>query len=154
MGLAYAVSGSVSAPPYAYESHYVQCYVGTQADKLETTMKQMSTLLNNMVEVPKQFEGARTSSIKNLESDWVTGEGIFSAYDRAVKRGLNYDLRKEIYEKLPNISLQDLHAFFDKHIKGKSFTYLVIGKKENVDFKVLESLGTVKELTLEDVFGY
>lgn len=154
MGLAYSVNGTVSSPPYAYESHYVQCYVGTQADKLETTMKQMSTLLNNMVLVPKQFEGARTSTIKNLESDWITGEGIFAAYDRAAKRGLNYDLRKEVYEKLPKISLEDLNAFFDKHVKGKSFTYLVIGKKENVDFKVLESLGTVKELKLEDVFGY
>ena len=154
MGLAYSVNGTVSSPPYAYESHYVQCYVGTQADKLETTMKQMSTLLNNMVLVPKQFEGARTSTIKNLESDWITGEGIFAAYDRAAKRGLNYDLRKEVYEKLPKISIEDLNAFFDKHVKGKSFTYLVIGKKENVDFKVLESLGIVKELKLEDVFGY
>jgi len=154
MGLAYAVNSSFSAPPYAYESHYIQCYVGTQADKLETTMKQMSNLLNTMVEVPKQFEGARTSAIKNLESEWITGEGVFSAYDRAVKRGLNYDLRKEMYEKIPKITLPDLKAFFDKHVKGKSFTYLVIGKKENVDFKVLESLGTVKELTLEDVFGY
>ena len=154
MGLAYSVNSSISAPSYAYESHYIQCYVGTQADKLETTMKQMSNLLNTMVEVPKQFEGARTSAVKNLESEWVTGEGIFAAYDRAAKRGLNYDVRKEMYEKIPNISMNDLKAFFDKHVKGKSFTYLVIGKKENVDFKVLESLGTVRELTLEDVFGY
>ena len=154
MGLAYRVNSTISAPAYAYESHYVNCYVGTQADKLETTMKQMSTLLNTMVEVPKQFEGARTSAVKSLESEWVTGENIFAAYDRAVKRGLNYDLRKEMYEKIPGISMADLKVFFDKHVKGKPFTYIVIGKKENVDFKVLESLGTVKELKLEEVFGY
>jgi predicted Zn-dependent peptidase len=154
MGLAYGVNSSISAPQYASESHYVQCYVGTQADKLETTMKQMTTLLNNMVEVPKQFEGARTSSLKNLESEWITGEGIFAAYDRAAKRGLTTDVRKEMYEKIPGISMKDLETFFNKHVKGKSFTYLVIGKKENVDFKVLESLGSVKELTLEEVFGY
>lgn len=154
MGLAYSVNSSFAAPAYSFESHYIQCYVGTQADKLETTMKQMSNLLNNMVEVDKQFEGARTSAIKNLESEWVNGEGIFSAYDRATKRGLNYDLRKEMYEKIPGISMTDLKAFFEKHVKGKSFTYLVIGKKESVDFKVLESLGTLKELKLEEVFGY
>jgi zinc protease len=154
MGLAYSVNSSISAPAYANESHYIQCYVGTQADKLETTMKQMSNLLNNMVEVPKQYEGARISALKNLESEWITGESIFAAYDRAAKRGLDYDIRKEMYEKIPNISMADLKVFFDKHIKGKSFTYLVIGKKENVDFKVLESLGTVKELSLEEVFGY
>ena len=154
MGLAYSVNSSISAPQYADESHYIQCYVGTQADKLETTMKQMSTLLNTMVEVPKQFEGARQSSLKNLESEWVTGEGIFAAYDRATKRGLTYDVRKDMYAKIPTIGMKDLETFFNKHVKGKSFTYLVIGKKENVDFKVLETLGTVKELTLDQVFGY
>jgi hypothetical protein len=60
----------------------------------------------------------------------------------------------EMYKKIPTIEMKDLESFFDKHIKGKAFTYLVIGKKENVDFKVLESLGSVKELTLEEVFGY
>ena len=154
MGLAYSVNSTISAPAYADESHYIQCYVGTQADKLETTMKQMSNLLGNMVEVQKQFEGARTSAIKNLESEWITGERIFDSYDRATKRGLNYDVRKEMYAKIPNITMTDMKGFFDKHIKGKPFTYLVIGKKENVDFKVLGSLGTVKEVSLEDIFGY
>jgi zinc protease len=154
MGLAYSVNSSISAPAYSYESHYTQCYVGTQADKLHTTMHQMDTLLNHMVEVPKQYEGARTSAIKNLESEWVTGEGIFAAYDRAAKRGLNYDIRKDMYAKIPTISMDDLNTFFNSHIKGKTYTYLVIGKKENIDFKTLGTLGEVKELTLEDIFGY
>ncbi|MCW3124998.1 MAG: peptidase family protein, partial [Bacteroidetes bacterium] len=119
MGLAYAVNSSISAPQYDYESHYINCYVGTQADKLETTMKQMNSLLNTMVQVPKQYEGARTSAEKTLESEWVTGEGIFGAYDRAKKRGLNYDIRKDMYAKIPTISMADLNAFFEKHIKGK-----------------------------------
>lgn len=154
MGLAYSVNSSFSAPTYTNESHYINCYVGTQADKLETTMKQMKLLLTDAVLVPKQYEGARTSAVKNMESEWVTGENIFSAYERATKRGLNYDLRKDMYAKIPTISIEEFKAFFDKHVKGKPFTYLVIGKKENVDFKVLEALGEVKELKLEEVFGY
>ncbi len=154
MGLAYAVNSGFTAPQYAYESHYLQCYVGTQADKLETAMKQMSSLLNNMVEVPKQYEGVQSAAERTLESEWITGENIFTAFDRARKRGLNYDIRKDMYAEIPKLSMADLNAFFDKHIKGKPVTYLVIGKKDNVDFKVLESLGTVKELSLEEVFNY
>ena len=45
-------------------------------------------------------------------------------------------------------------AFFDAHIKGRTYTYLALGKKSEVDFKALEKLGPVKELTLEEVFGY
>lgn len=154
MGLAYSVNSGFTAPQYAYESHYLQCYVGTQADKLETAMKQMNSLLNNMVEVPKQYEGVRSAAQRTLESEWITGENIFAAYDRARKRGLNYDIRKDMYTQIPGLSMADLEAFFNKHIKGKPLTYLVIGKKENVDFKVLEALGTVKELSLEEVFSY
>lgn len=154
MGLAYSVNSGFTAPQYGYESHYLQCYVGTQADKLETAMKQMNNLLNNMVAVPKQYEGVRSAAQRTLESEWITGENIFAAYDRARKRGLNYDIRKDMYAAIPNLSMADLETFFNKHIKGKPITYLVIGKKENVDFKVLESLGTVKELTLDEVFGY
>lgn len=154
MGLAYAVNSGFTAPQYGYESHYLQCYVGTQADKLETAMKQMNSLLNNMIEVPKQYDGVRSAAERTLESEWITGENIFAAYDRARKRGLDYDIRKDMYAEIPRITMTDLQAFFDKHIKGKPLTYLVIGKKENVDFKVLESLGTVKELTLDEVFGY
>jgi predicted Zn-dependent peptidase len=154
MGLAYSVNSSYRTPQYKNESHYLNCYVGTQADKLETTMKQMSNLLNNMVEVQKQFDGAKTSVIKNLQSEWITGSDIFNAYDRAQKRGLNYDIRKEIYDKVQGITMTDLHHFFDTQVKGKTFNYLVIGKKDNIDFKVLQSLGEVKELKLDDVFGY
>jgi hypothetical protein len=57
------------------------------------------------------------------------GENIFSAYDRATKRGLNYDLRKEMYEKIPGISMADFRTFFDKHVKGKPFTYVLIAER-------------------------
>ena len=154
MGLAYSVNSGISAPQYGYESHYLNVYVGTQADKLETAMKQMTNLLTTMVQVPAQYEGVRSAATKTLESEWITGENIFAAYDRAKKRGLNYDIRKDMYTKIPTVSITDLQGFFDSHVKGKPFSYLVIGKKENVDFKVLESLGNVKELSLQEVFGY
>jgi hypothetical protein len=121
---------------------------------MKTALDKMNDLLNNMVEVPKQFEGAKTSVIKNLESDWISGEAIFAAYDRAQKRGLDYDIRKDIYEKVKTTSLTDLRNFFNTKVKGKPYAYLVIGKKENIDFKVLESLGEVKQVSLEELFGY
>ena len=31
---------------------------------------------------------------------------------------------------------------------------LVLGKKENLDMETLRKYGTVKELTLEDIFSY
>ncbi len=154
MALAYSVYSSYGVPQYANESHYVTSYVGTQADKLKTALAEMNKLLNSMPEVPQQFEDARQSVIKNLESDWITGADIYAAYDRAKKRGLNYDVRRDIYEQAKTMSMTDIHKFFDLHVKGKKFTYLVIGKKDDLNMDALKELGPVEELKSNQIFGY
>lgn len=154
MALAYAVSSRMGVPENADESHYLVSYVGTQADKLPTALDKMQELLGTMVEVPKQFDGARTSIVKNIESDWTKGSAVFSAFDRAERKGVNIDLRKEIYDAVKTKSMKDLREFFDVTIAGRKPSYLVIGDKESIDFEVLKKLGEVKMLTLEEVFGY
>lgn len=154
MALAYSVYSSFGVPQYADESHYVISYVGTQSDKMKTALAEMNKLLNDMPQVPQQFEGARASVVKTLESDWITRSDIYWAYDRAQKRGLNYDVRKTVYEKAKTIGLNDIRGFFDRHVKGKKYTYLVIGKKEDLNLDALKEIGPVQELTLEQLFGY
>ena len=154
MALAYSVYSSYGVPQYAYESHYVPSYIGTQADKLKTALAEMNKLLNNMPEVPQQFEEARQSVVKNLESDWITRGDIYWAYDRAKKRGLNYDVRKDIYQQAKTMTMADVHKFFDAHVKGKKYTYLVIGKKEDLNMDALKEIGPVEVLTYEQIFGY
>ncbi len=154
MALAYSVYSSYGVPQYADESHYVVSYVGTQADKMDTALVEMNKLLNNMPEVPQQFEGARENVVKTLESDWITGTDIYAAYDRAKKRGLNYDVRKDIYEQAKTMQIAGIHKFFDEHVKGKKFTYLVIGKKEDLNLDALKKIGPVQELKYEELFGY
>lgn len=154
MALAYSVFSSFGVPAKADESHYVMSYVGTQADKLGSALSEMNKLLNDMPLVPQQYEGARASVVKTLESDWITRDAIFGAYDRAQKRGMNYDVRKVIYEKAKILSLEELNSFFKEHVKGKKYTYCVIGKKEDINMDALKQLGEVKELSLEELFGY
>lgn len=154
MALAYAVSSSFGVPQYADESHFVTAYVGTQSDKMKTAISELSNLLNNMPKVAQQFEGAKASVIKTLESDWITRADIYSAYERAQKRGLNYDVRKDIYEKVKTMSIEDLAHFFNEHIKGKQYTYLVIGKKEDLNMDYLKQLGTPVELSTKEIFGF
>lgn len=154
MALAYSVYSSFRVPQYADESHYVVSYVGTQADKMDTALAEMNKLLNNLPEVPQQYQGAQESVVKTLESDWVTGSDIYWAYDRAQKRGLDVDVRKDIFAKVKSISLHDLHHFFDDHVKGKKYTYLVIGKEGDIKLDALKELGPVQVLDLNQVFGY
>ena len=152
--LAYSVFGSYGMPQKKSDHHYMLAYIGTQADKMGTALTEVSKLLASMPESEKNFDLSRNSLMKSMESDWITREAIYWAYQRALKRGLDYDIRKDTYAKAATMNMKDIHAFFDKHVKGKKYMYLVLGSKEDIDMKALNQLGPVKELSLTELFGY
>jgi len=59
-----------------------------------------------------------------------------------------------VYKTIEKMSLSDMNDFFDAHVAGKKYTYLVIGKREYTDMKVLKSLGEYQELNFEQLFRY
>ena len=64
------------------------------------------------------------------------------------------DYRQDIYTQVPEMTMDDLRVFFDEYIKDKKYTILVLGDVNKLDFDVLKSYGIVKQLSLEEVFGY
>ena len=152
--LAYSVYGQFGTPAKKDERYSVLAYVGTQADKMNTAVIEVSKLLNDLPESQRNFDLSRDAVMKSMETDWITRSNIYWAYQRAQKRGLDYDVRRDIYAKVPTMKLSDVHQFFDKHVKGKKYVYLVMGGKDDLDMKSLAKLGPVKELTLEQLFGY
>lgn len=152
--LAYAAYAAFTTPRLKTESHYALAYIGTQADKLPAALDAMTALMNDMPQVQRQFDGSRDAAMKIIESERIVGSGIFWNYETAKRRGLDYDIRRDIYSNMQTATIADLANFFNTQIKGKKYTYLVLGKKGNVDAKLLEKIGPVQELTLEQVFGY
>lgn len=152
--LAYSAYSYISSPSDKDKSHYLNAYIGTQADKLSDATEAMFALMNDMPEAEMQFNAAKEAVIKKLESDWVTGSDVYWQYESARDLGLDYDVNQNIYEEVKSMTLIDLKAFFDDHIKGKSYHICVIGKKDNIDLNVLQSMGEFQELSLEEIFGY
>jgi len=152
--LAYAAYCYFSTPAEKDKSHYLQAYIGTQTNKLGQASEAIMELLNNMPEAEGQFQDSKTAAMKKIETDRVTKSSIFWSYYTAKKRGLNEDARKYLYSEIGKMELSNLNQFFNDNIKGSYFTYCVIGKRDEVDFEALKKLGQVKELSLEEVFGY
>jgi zinc protease len=67
---------------------------------------------------------------------------------------MDYDIRKDVFNQVPNMTLSDLNAFHDKYIKDKHYTTVVVGKKSDLNIKTLENYGEIKYLKLEEIFGY
>ncbi|HET6510784.1 MAG TPA: insulinase family protein [Candidatus Kapabacteria bacterium] len=152
--LAYAVWSNFITPQKVNEPNYVFAYVGTQADKLPETMSGMFELLNDLPKSDPNFSQAKQAILSKIETERTLRENILFAYESAKKLGLNKDIRQDIYAKIPTMSFDDIQAFQKEFIKDKKYTILVLGDKSKVDQSVLAKYGTVKHLTLRDVFGY
>lgn len=152
--LAYGASASYTTPAEKQEAHYVRAFIGTQADKLPDAVDAMLRLMNDMPMAEAQFEGARTAARKVIASTRITRENIYWQWDAAQRRGLDTDVRKLVYDRIPQITLQDMKAFFDREIKGRPYTYCVIGKESAMDMNALERLGPVRKLERAELFGF
>ena len=152
--LAYGASASYTSPARKQDAHYVRAFIGTQADKLNDAVAAMLKLMNDMPMAREQFEGAKTSARKVIASTRITKENIYWQWDAAQRRGLDYDVRKRNYERIPAITIEDMKTFFDKEIKGRPYTYCLVGKEAALDLKVLEKLGPVMKLSKKELFGY
>jgi predicted Zn-dependent peptidase len=151
--LAYSASAFYTSPAKKDKSHYFQAYVGTQLDKLKDAVPAMRDIIENMPISDAQIEQARQSVMKQIESERITKSNIYWTSKANQDRGLDYDYRKDVYEKMKNMTVADMKAFHAKHVKGRNYTVLVIGDKKKMDMEFLKTIGEVEELTLQQVFG-
>ncbi len=152
--LAYSTFSSYKNPREKEKSNYIISYIGSQADKLPEAMAGMRELLNNIPEADLIFNSSKNSLMKQIESERITKFDILYTYELAKKLGLDYDIRKDIYQKIPGFKLTDVIGFQKKYIKDKHYTILVLGEMDKLDMKTLEKYGEVKVLNLKDIFGY
>ncbi|WP_196886146.1 M16 family metallopeptidase [Aureivirga sp. CE67] len=152
--LAYSAFSSYSQARKADESNYVMAYIGTQANKLNEAVDAMMHLMNNIPTAESQFNAAKNATLKKIAAERITKDDIFWNYERIQKLGFEHDFRKEMYEEVQKLTVEDLVEFFNENIKGKNFTTLVVGNKEAVDMEALSKLGTIKEMDIDELFNY
>ncbi len=152
--LAYSTYSRYNQPNKLFKKYYNLSYIGSQADKLAEAMKGLSDLLNEMPEADGSFSAAKEMILQEMLTQRITKADILFNYLEAENLGNKTDIRKDIFEKVQNFSFNDIKTFHAQNIKGKPKTVLVLGKKDGLDMKVLEQYGTVKFLSLKDVFGY
>lgn len=152
--LAYSAFAAYTTPEKPGKPHYVYGFVGTQPDKLKIATDALLDLMNDMPKAEAQFNQSREGVMRKIESERIRKTSIFWSYLTNKDRGIDYDNRKDIYETMKTITLDDLDQFFNKHIKGKKFVFLILANKSMLDYDVLRQIGDVKELSLDEIFKY
>ena len=152
--LAYSAYVNYSTATYLDRHNYVVSYIGTQANKLHLAVDAMADLMQDLPQIPTQFNNAKNSALKQIASTRITRTNIFFNFLNLKKIGIDYDIREKIYHEIENLQLEDLTQFYHQEIKPISYNVAIMGKKENLDHSAIENLGDFQELSLEEIFGY
>ena len=100
------------------------------------------------------FNIAKESILSNIRTARTVKGSVLRSYLAAQKRGLDYDLNKVIYEKVPALTLDDVIKFQQEFVKDKPYTIGILGRKGDLDLKTLGNYGKIKQVSTEEIFGY
>lgn len=152
--LAYQSSASYMSPSRLDDFYINLSHIATQNDKVIDAFDAFNELFDNMPIAEQNFNLAKDGLISSLRTQRISKMGIINTYLIAERLGEKEDSRKELFNKLPSMSINDIVDFNAKYVKNKPRIYIVLGHKDQVDIKALEKYGKVETLSLEEIFGY
>jgi predicted Zn-dependent peptidase len=152
--LAYSASAYLTEPSFTGDSYSFYARIGSQNDKLRDAVEAFDEIINDMPESQKAFDIAMSSLDGALRTQRTTGISVLSSYLASKELGLSEPVDKYIFNKLGDITLEDLGATQRKWVKDRTYVYGILGDASNLDLDFLKTLGPVKQVTLEDIFGY
>ena len=152
--LAYSTFAFYAIPGKKEDPFYTLAYVGCQADKFNESIVAMNELLNDLPNVAENIKFARAGIKKDIETGRITQDAIIYDYLSAQRKGLDYDIRKKIYNSIDAIGYDELKKFHTNYIANKPYTYCVVASTKKVSDNDMKKYGEVKKLSLEEIFGY
>ncbi len=153
-GLAYSTSALYSQSSQASGYNYFYGYIGSQADKQIEALSGMQELVRTLPLSEQAFSTAQQAIVEKLRAQRIIREDILLDYEAAKRQGLDYDLRRQRYERVQALTLQDIQQFHQERVSQAPLHVLVIGNRDRLNFEALSAYGEVQEISAPTLFGY
>ena len=153
-GLAYSASAYLSSPSHKADTYPFIAFIATQNDKMQQAVEAFEEIIENMPESEAAFSVAKDGIISRLRTQRTTGFSVLNTYESCERLGLERPLDKELFEKVQDMTLADVKAAQEKWVKGRDYTYAILGDLKDIDTKYLAGIGPVQVVSLEELFGY
>ena len=153
-GLAYSAAAYLREPVWKGGDYYFYAYIASQNDKLQKAVEGFDAIINDMPESEQAFEIAKQGLLSRLRTQRTRGMGVLNYYLQCRRLGLTEPRDKALFEAVSTLSLDDVKAIQETWIKGRTYTYGILGDPKDLDVKFLRTLGSVTPVSLEEIFGY
>lgn len=153
-GLAYSAWAGLTPPSKLKYPYMFQSQIATQNDKMIEAIDTFNDIINNMPQSETAFNLAKESIITRIRTDRVIKSNVLWSYIYDQDLGQNVDARIKRYQEVPKMTMQDVMNFQKEWIKGRTYSYLILGDEKELDIEALEKHGKFIRLTQEEIFGY
>ena len=153
-GLAYTAQAWLGTPSYADDSYNYIAFIATQNDKMQTAIEAFDEIINQMPESDAAFHIAKEAIISRLRTDRTTGIGVLNSYLALRRLGLSEDPNRLVFEQVQNMTIDDVKATQQKWVKDRPYTYGILGDIKALDLNFLKTLGPIRTVSQEEIFGY
>ena len=153
-GLAYSAYSYLAKGKLPHHPYYFYAFIATQNDKVQQAVEAFDEIIEEMPRSEAAFELAKSGLLANIESKRTTKQDVLWSYIEAEKFGLKEDINKTIYNGTKTLTLDDVVKFQQEFIKGRPYTYCILGDKNDLNMDYLRKLGKIKHLSQEEIFGY
>jgi len=152
--LAYTAFATFSEMRDKDDPYIFYAFIATQNDKMRQAVEAFDQIIENMPESEKAFELAKQGILANLATQRTVRDKVLWSFVSARDMGVDFDRSKAVYEAVQGMTLADVKAFHDKWVKGRKYTYSILGDRSDIDMDYLRTLGPVREVSQRELFGY
>ncbi|MCQ2176818.1 MAG: insulinase family protein [Bacteroidales bacterium] len=153
-GLAYSAYAGYRTPQDLDHPCYYMNFIQTQNDKIVDALTAFDDIINNMPQSQNAFDIAKENILTTLRTQRIVKSNVLWSYINARKLGLDREINQIIYEKVPDLTLQDVIDFQQGMVKDRDYTICILGRESDFDLEAISRFGTITRVTTEDIFGY
>ena len=140
--MAYTAYGNLSQGALPGKDSYLFGYVGTQGDKVADAVDVFMGLLSDMPSPENEEERMENIRTYLHQSALTAKPGMRSksqVFEAWKKLGYTEDPAKVNMTAIDNLTYEDIKAFYEKNVKGKPVTIVIIGDPKSIDQKALKA---------------
>ena len=152
--LAYSAGARLDDPKFPGDTYAFYASIASQNDKLRKAVEAFDLIIEELPQAPENLEIAKAAILGKLRTQRVTGQAVLYSYLQSEELGLSQPREKQVFEKVASLTMDDLLATHARWIKGRTYLYAILGDTQDLDMDFLRSLGPVKVVSLEEIFGY
>ncbi len=125
-------------------------FLGTQADKTNEGIEAMSELLLEFPKHEEKFEMAKTSTLRQKESHYVSFRKLPDHVRILREMGYEKDPRIDMIRKIPYLTMNDVQTFYQRNIENRPLIITIAGDQKRFDLKALKKSGAIIKLKYKD----